>query len=98
MPYFSNNPFSLAIMSGAESVRAMNPSLALVVSGASAALTLGVEVAVASGLAFVVASVVLGASPPPEQAFRAIALTVESPAVVKNLRRENVLIDFLNIN
>jgi hypothetical protein len=49
-----------------------------------------VEVAVASGLAFVVASVVLGASPPPEQAFRAIALTVESPAVVKNLRRENI--------
>jgi hypothetical protein len=88
----------LAIMRGAESVRAMNPSLALVVSGASAALTLGVEVAVAAGLAFVVASVVLGASPPPVQAFKAIALTVESPAVVKNLRRENVLIDFLNIN
>ena len=86
------------MIKGAASVRAIKPSFALVVSGVSAALTLGVEAAVGEGLAFVVASVVLGASPPPEQAFKAIALTVESPAVVKNLRREKVLIDFLNIN
>jgi hypothetical protein len=70
----------------------------LVVSGASAALTLGVEVAVAAGLVVALVSglvSVFGASPP--QALRAIALTVDSPAVVKNLRRENVLIDLLNI-
>lgn len=40
MPYFSNKPFSLAIISGAESVRAMNPNLAVVTSGASAGLML----------------------------------------------------------
>jgi hypothetical protein len=32
------------------------------------------------------------------QAFKAIAPTVESPAVVKNLRRENVLIYFLDLD
>jgi hypothetical protein len=75
----------------------MNPNFALVTSGASAALTLDAVVALAEGLALVVAVLsALGVSPPPPQAFKAIALAVESPAVVKNLRRE-ILIDFLEL-
>ncbi len=40
IPYFLNNPFSRAIINGAESVKAINPNLAVVTSGVSAALTL----------------------------------------------------------
>src|SRR4028118_140013 len=40
MPYLANNPFSWAMIKGAASVRAMNPSLAAVTSGASAGLML----------------------------------------------------------
>ncbi len=39
MPYLANKPFSLAMISGAESVNAMKPSFAVVTSGASAAET-----------------------------------------------------------
>jgi hypothetical protein len=72
----------------------MNPNLALVTSGASAALTGAAAALVVVGLAAVV-GVAVGVSLL-VQALRAIAPTVESPAVVKNLRRENVLIGILD--
>jgi hypothetical protein len=39
MPYLANKPFSFAIINGAESVKAIKPSLAVVTSGVSAAAT-----------------------------------------------------------
>jgi hypothetical protein len=39
MPYLAKKPFSLAIIKGAESVKAINPNLALVVSTFGALLT-----------------------------------------------------------
>src|SRR6476469_6880448 len=53
MPYLANKPFSTAIIKGAESVRAMNPSLAVVTSGLSAVpatLAVGVGLVLAAGV------------------------------------------------
>src|SRR3954469_21002389 len=47
MPYLAKSPFSLATISGAESVSAMNPSTALVVSGIAMAAYSGFGIAAA---------------------------------------------------
>ena len=41
MPYLSKNPLTLAMISGAESVRAIKPSLAVGVSGGSVEASVG---------------------------------------------------------
>jgi hypothetical protein len=86
MPYLSNNPFSLAIIRGAESVKAINPSLAVVTSGPS---PLGEAVVV--GLAGVVVAVLFGLVQPCRIAVpRAVA-----PAVTINFLLDRLLITLL---
>jgi len=58
MPYLANKPFSLAMINGAESVRGINPSLAVVTSGASAAAIVGVVAVEPSPSAFLLQALV----------------------------------------
>ena len=81
IPYLANKPFSLAIIKGAESVRAMNPNLAVVTSGASPAAILVAGVVLAVGLASP-STLLL-------QALVKILAAAVAPAVSINFRREN---------
>src|SRR6185503_3097325 len=59
MPYLAKSPFSFAMISGAESVSAMKPSTALVVSGVAAAAYSGLGMMAASPPAVAAAAAVL---------------------------------------
>jgi hypothetical protein len=88
MPYLANNPFSWAMIKGAESVRAMNPSLAAVTSGASAGLMLTAGAALGDALLGVVLDVV---EPELQPWARRVPAAV-APAVMMNFLLERLLI------
>src|ERR687886_562670 len=86
IPYFSKRPFSLAIISGAESVRAINPNLAWVVStfGALAAgPVLVADEPLASDFEVLL---------PEEQPWTNKEAAVAALAVMMNCRLENLVI------
>src|SRR4028118_1187352 len=92
MPYLANNPFSWAMIKGAESVRAMNPSSAAVTSGASAGLMLTAGAALgdappAAGVAHPLDVVELELQPWARRVPAAVA-----PAVMMNFLLERLLI------
>src|SRR6476620_3030497 len=89
MPYLANNPFSWAMIKGAESVRAMNPSLAAVTSGASAGLMLTAGAALGDaplGVALEVVEVEAELQPWARRVPAAVA-----PAVMMNFLLERLL-------
>jgi hypothetical protein len=79
MPYLAKKPFSLAIIRGAESVRAINPNLALVVS-TLAVLLIWVE------------ELVPDPELSDEQPCATIAVAAVTPDVIRNFLREILLI------
>lgn len=88
MPYLANNPFSWAMIKGAESVRAMNPSLAAVTSGASAGLMLTAGAALGDALLGVALDVV----EPELQPWASRVPAAVAPAVMMNFLLERLLI------
>src|SRR6476469_5912772 len=84
MPYLANSPFSWAMIKGAESVRAMNPRLAAVTSGASAGLMLTAGEALGG--------VALDGVEPELQPWARRVPAAVAPAVIMNFLLERLLI------
>ncbi|BDA67146.1 hypothetical protein RIVM261_027780 [Rivularia sp. IAM M-261] len=94
IPYFWNNPFSKAIIIGAESVKAINPSLALVVSTLGAFAT-GVKFDAGFAVLVVPPELLSALDPFDEQPFAIMAPAAVIPAVIMNFLLERLVILFV---